>query len=114
MEQPCILSMTENTNMKNPIEHLNKAFDNRVRLGIMSALVVNEFLNFKSLKSLLKVTDGNLASHISGLEKIEFVRVQKSFKNKKPNTEYSITPEGKLAFQSHLDALALILKNSSM
>ena len=55
--------------MKDIITHLNKAFDNRIRLGIMSVLVVNEWVEFNTLKELLELTDGNLASHISALEK---------------------------------------------
>ena len=100
--------------MVNPIQNLNKAFNNKIRLGIMSALAVNEFLDFKSLKNLLEVTDGNLASHASSLEALQFIRVEKSFIGKKPNTKYYITPQGKIAFQQHLDGLAEILKSSRM
>ncbi len=100
--------------MVNPIQNLNKAFNNKIRLGIMSALVVNEFLDFKSLKNLLEVTDGNLASHAGALEELEFIRIEKSFIGKKPNTKYFITPKGKKEFQAHLDGLAEILKSSNM
>ena len=61
--------------MNNPIAHLNKIFDSRVRLGIMSALLVNEEVNFNDLKELIQVTDGNLASHIKALEKENFIGV---------------------------------------
>ena len=91
--------------MKNPIEHLNKIFDSRIRLGIMSALVVNTEVNFNELKELLNITDGNLASHLKTLEESEFVKVQKGFIGRKSNTTYSITRAGEKAFKTHLTAL---------
>ena len=96
--------------MKNIIEHLNKVFESRVRLGIMSVLVVNESVNFNSLKELLDVSDGNLATHIKALEKNKYLNIKKEFINNKPNTSYSITTEGKNAFESHLTALEELLK----
>jgi len=100
--------------MNNPIEKLDKAFNNKIRLGMMSALAVNDFLDFKALKSLLDVTDGNLASHATALEKLQYIQIEKSFIGKKPNTKYCITPTGKKAFNRHLTGLAEILKSSSM
>lgn len=91
--------------MTNPIEHINKAFESKARLGIMSALMVNEKVEFSALKALLELTDGNLASHIKGLEELEYIRVQKQFVGKKPNTSYAITEKGKNAFLAHLNAL---------
>lgn len=91
--------------MKNPIEHLNKIFDSRIRLGIMSALVVNASVNFNELKELLEITDGNLASHLKTLEDSNFVNVQKGFIGRKTNTTYSITRAGEKAFKQHLEAL---------
>ena len=91
--------------MKNPIEHLNKVFDSRIRLGIMSALMVNTAVNFNELKELLKITDGNLASHLKTLEDSVFIKVQKGFIGRKTNTTYSITKPGEKAFKQHLDAL---------
>lgn len=94
------------------IENLNKVFESRVRLGIMSILMVNEWVEFKSLKGLLKVTDGNLASHLSALEKKELLIVNKEFVGKKPRTTYNATKEGKSLFNKHLAALeALINKD---
>jgi len=77
---------------------LNKAFENKIRLGIMSALVVNEYFDFNSLKELLEVTDGNLASHLKSLEKSKYVTFKKEFLGRKPNTKYSVTDEGREAF----------------
>ena len=87
------------------IENLNKLFDSRIRLGIMSALVVNKEMNFNELKELLTITDGNLASHLKTLEESEFVKVQKGFIGRKTNTTYSITKAGEKAFKAHLTAL---------
>jgi len=92
-------------------DDLHKAFENRVRLGIMSALAVNDSLDFTSLKEFLNVTDGNLATHIKKLEQEGFVAVEKSFIDNKPNTSYSMTPEGKKAFNEHLNVLEQIIKS---
>lgn len=97
--------------MKNPIENLNKVFDSRIRLGIMSALVVNTEINFNELKELIDVTDGNLASHLKTLEENAFIKVQKGFVGRKTNTTYSITRTGEKAFKQHLDALEQMIKS---
>lgn len=91
--------------MKNVIQHLNKAFENKVRLGVMAALMVNSKLSFNELKELLELTDGNLASHLKALEKAEYILVTKAFIGRKPNTTYKITPNGKKAFEAHLKVL---------
>jgi len=97
--------------MKNPIENLNKVFDSRIRLGIMSALMINASINFNDLKELINVTDGNLASHIKALEESGYIKVQKGFIGRKTNTTYSATKAGEKAFKSHLDALEQMIKN---
>jgi DNA-binding MarR family transcriptional regulator len=97
--------------VKISISGLHKAFESRMRLGIMSALAVNTMLDFNSLKEYLDVTDGNLASHIKALEKEAFIGVEKSFIGKKPNTRYFITKEGKKAFDNHLEALEKFIKS---
>lgn len=96
--------------MKNIIAKLNKVFDNRVRLGIMSLLVVNDWVDFPTIKEMLAITDGQLASNIKALEKNEFIQVRKQFIGKKPNTSYSITVLGRNAFNEHLNALEALLK----
>lgn len=97
--------------MKNFLHQFNKAFESKVRLGIMSALMVEERMDFNALKEVLQVTDGNLASHLKGLEKAAYIEVQKKFVGRKPNTSYLATTEGKKAFKEHLDALEQLLKN---
>ena len=89
----------------NPIDQLNKIFDSRIRLGIMSSLLVNEKMNFNELKELIAVTDGNLASHLKTLEDSGYIKVQKGFIGRKTNTSYSVTKAGEKAFKQHLDAL---------
>jgi len=98
--------------MKNIIENLNKLFDSRVRLGIMSALMVNETINFNDLKELMQVTDGNLASHLKALEESGYVKVQKGFIGRKTNTTYSVTRSGEKAFKSHLEALEKMIRST--
>jgi DNA-binding HxlR family transcriptional regulator len=95
--------------MKNPIENLNKIFDSRIRLGIMSALMVNDAINFNELKELLDITDGNLASHLKTLEECSYVKVQKGFIGRKTNTTYSITKNGEKEFKLHLIALTKMI-----
>lgn len=97
--------------MNTLIDNLNKAFESRVRLGIMSALAVSDRLDFTSLKEYLDVTDGNLASHIKALEKEDFIGVEKSFIGKKPNTKYFITRSGRKAFDDHLKALEKLIES---
>ncbi len=84
--------------------------DNRVRLGIMSILVVNDRVDFTTLKEMLDLTDGNLASHLRALEKEKYVDFSKQFIGRKPKTTYAVTEKGKKAFNEHLDALEALLK----
>jgi len=98
--------------MKIGISCINKLFENRVRLGIMSVLVVNETYNFNSLKDTLDVTDGNLASHLRALEDNGLIKVNKQFLGKKPNTNYSLTDKGRNLFREHLKALENIIRST--
>lgn len=91
------------------ITNINKAFDHRIRLGIMSILMVNEYADFKMLKELLGVTDGNLASHTKALEKVEYITVEKQFIGRKPNTRYATTKLGKAEFKKHITALEKLI-----
>ena len=92
------------------IQNLNKEFENRIRLGIMSILIVNDWVVFNELKELLNVSDGNLASHIKGLEKAEYLEVKKEFIARKPQTSYRITQLGRQQFTRHIDQLEKIIK----
>ncbi|MBP6358924.1 MAG: hypothetical protein RL387_1920 [Bacteroidota bacterium] len=99
--------------MKNYIADLNKAFESRVRLGIMSILLVNDMVDFGTLKEQLQLTDGNMASHLSALEKADYISITKQFIGKKPNTTYAVTPSGKKAFSDHLDALEKLIQKTN-
>ena len=99
--------------MKEFITGLNREFESRVRLGIMSILVVNDKAEFKTLRELLELTDGNLASHLSALEKANYIKVKKQFIDRKPNTTYSISKEGKKAFTAHLNLLEKFVKKTA-
>jgi len=96
--------------MKDLLANINKAFENRIRLGIMSALVVRKSIDFISLRELLDVTDGNLASHLRALEELGYLSVEKKFVNRKPNTTYAITREGMESFKAHIKALEELFK----
>ena len=97
--------------MKEILANFNKAFESRVRLGIMSVLAVNDSMDFTGLRETLAVTDGNLASHLRALEEAGYINMEKSFINPKPNTSYSITEEGLDSFSSHLKALEELIRN---
>jgi DNA-binding MarR family transcriptional regulator len=97
-------------NSTNPISGLNKIFDNRIRLGVMSVLMVNEEMSFNDLKQLMEVTDGNLATHLVTLEENGFIKVHKGFIGRKTNTTYSITRAGQKAFSDHITALEQMIK----
>jgi DNA-binding HxlR family transcriptional regulator len=98
--------------VKKLVQQLNKAFESRVRLGIMSVLVVNDFVDYTELKAQLQLTDGNLASHLAALEKLQYILVRKQFVGKKPNTSYACSAAGRQAFASHLDALEQLIRAS--
>jgi DNA-binding MarR family transcriptional regulator len=95
--------------VKDLLKDLDKAFENKTRLGIMSALVVNEYLDFNNLKELLGVTDGNLATHLKSLEKRGYVTIRKEFLDRKPNTKYFINPKEKQAFVKHIQAIEKLI-----
>lgn len=99
--------------MKNFLDDLNKAFESRVRLGIMSILMVNDAVDFGTLKQQLQITDGNMASHSSALEKLGYITIRKQFIGKKPNTSYAATMEGRKAFNEHLFALERLINRSN-
>ncbi|MFT3979878.1 MAG: transcriptional regulator [Ferruginibacter sp.] len=96
--------------MENPINQLNKVFDSRVRLGIMSALMMNDSINFNELKELLEITDGNLASHIKALEENNIIKVEKGFIGRKTNTTYKLTKAGEKSFREHIEALEKMIR----
>jgi len=97
--------------VSSPIENLQKVFESRIRLGIMSALMVNDTMDFNALKELLALTDGNLASHLKALEQEDIILVSKQFVGRKPNTTYKATTHGKELFRLHLANLEKLINN---
>ncbi len=94
------------------LQNFNKAFESKARLGIMSVLMVNEMVSFNSLKELLSLTDGNLATHLRSLEEAGYIEFKKEFIGRKPNTIYLVTEAGKQAFHEHLNELERFIKGS--
>ena len=78
----------------------------------MSILMVNEYADFNTLKELLDVTDGNLASHTKALEQAEYITVEKQFIDRKPNTSYRATEKGRTAFSEHISALENLIRDT--
>ncbi len=98
--------------MKSLLDNINKAFENKSRLGIMSILSVNDSVSFVRLKELLGLSDGNLASHIRSLEEAGYLTTQKQFIGRRPNTSFSITEKGRKAFEEHIAALEALIRMS--
>ena len=96
--------------MKTILANFNKAFESRVRLGIMSVLAVSVSMDFTGLRETLEVTDGNLASHLKALEGAGYITMEKNFINRKPNTRYTITEQGLESFRSHIEALEKLIR----
>ena len=99
--------------MRDILQEMDKAFDSRVRIGIMSVVMAEGTIDFNALKKILGVTDGNLASHTASLEIKQYIQIHKKFIGKRPNTTYSATPLGKVAFRRHVVALQKILMAKS-
>jgi predicted ArsR family transcriptional regulator len=99
--------------VKEILSELNKAFDNKTRLGIMAVLITKSEADFNTLKEVLDVTDGNLASHLKALEKEDYIEVLKQFVGRKPNTKYMVTADGRHAFKRHLVALETLISGKT-
>jgi DNA-binding HxlR family transcriptional regulator len=89
---------------------LDRLIHERLRLGILSALAVNESLTFNDLKKLMQTTDGNLSVHARKLEEAGFVGCTKSFEGRVPKTEYTITPVGRRALERYLDHMEALIR----
>jgi DNA-binding MarR family transcriptional regulator len=98
--------------VKDYLKDINKDFESRARLGIMSVLMVEDSVDFTFLKETLQLTDGNLASHLRSLEDAAYLSVEKQFVGRRPNTRYTATREGKEAFKNHLDALEGLIRGN--
>jgi len=98
--------------LKDIIENLDKVLESRIRLGMMSILMVNESSDFNTLKKMLDVTDGNLASHVAALERSKYIKIKKKIVGKKTNTAYRVSDAGRKAFNIHLEALEKLIQKS--
>ena len=92
------------------IDNISKLFESRLRLGIMAILMVNDKVDFNTLKEHLGASDGNLASHLKALEKNELIVVHKQFVGRKPQTTYSATPLGRQSFEKHIEGLNKLIR----
>jgi DNA-binding HxlR family transcriptional regulator len=91
---------------------LNKAIHQKARLGIMSILMASEEADFNYLKEKLKLTDGNLSTHLSLLENEKYIRIKKKFVKKKPKTLCQMTEKGRQAFKEYLENLEKIIRST--
>lgn len=91
---------------------LDKLIHERLRLGIVSALAVNESLTFNELKGALKTTDGNLSVHARKLEDAAYITCEKSFAGRMPKTEYRLTAAGRRALAGYLDHMEAIIRKT--
>lgn len=96
--------------MKEALNKLNKAFDNRIRVGVMSILMKNNWVDFTTLKNLLGTTDGNLSSHLSVLESHNMIKLKRQFVDNRPKTSYKISRNGLRKFTEHLEAFRELTK----
>jgi len=90
-------------------DELDRLIHERIRLGIVAALAANESLTFAELKDVLKTSDGNLSVHARRLEEAGYIKVTKGFEDRKPKTEYRLTPKGRRALETYLQQMESIL-----
>ncbi len=92
------------------LPQFDRLIHERIRLGILSALAVNESLSFNDLKSLLQTTDGNVSVHARKLEDADYVACTKYFEGRMPRTEYRLTPAGRRALERYLDRMEALIR----
>ncbi len=99
----------DQSSVENALPHLDRIIHERMRLGIVSALAVNDTLTFNELKKLLRTTDGNLSVHARRLEEAQYVTCTKSFEGRMPKTEYGLTVAGRKALERYLDHMEALI-----
>ncbi len=107
---PKAVPNTDQGRFENALPHLDRIIHERMRLGIVSALAVNQSLTFNELKKLLQTTDGNLSVHARRLEEVSYVECSKSFEGRMPKTEYRLTASGRKAFERYLDHMEALIQ----
>ncbi len=100
----------EQETVEQALPNLDRIIHERMRLGIISALAVNESLTFNELKKLLQTTDGNLSVHARRLEEVKYVECTKSFEGRMPKTEYKLSATGRKAFERYLDHMEALIQ----
>lgn len=105
-----VKTVAEQETVENALPNLDRVIHERMRLGIVSALAVNESLTFNELKKLLQTTDGNLSVHARRLEEAKYVECTKSFEGRMPKTEYRLTGAGRKAFERYLDHMEALIQ----
>jgi len=103
-------SKSRERRMPGEIPELDRLIHERIRLGIISALAVNDSLSFNDLKRLLHTTDGNLSVHARKLEDAEYITCDKSFEGRVPKTEYRLTALGRRALERYLDHMEALIR----
>ncbi len=103
-------AVNECETVESAVPNLDRVIHERMRLGIVSALAVNESLTFNELKKLLQTTDGNLSVHARRLEEANYVDCSKSFEGRMPKTEYRLTATGRKAFERYLDHMEALIQ----
>lgn len=93
-------------------ETLDRLIHERIRLGIVAALAAEEGMSFADLKQVLKTSDGNLSVHARKLEDAGYIRVLKGFEDRRPKTEYRLTPKGRRALETYLEQMEAILNEA--
>ena len=106
---PSVRTSSGATAANPPTDELDRLIHERIRLGIVSALAANESLTFAELRDVLKTTDGNLSVHARKLEEAGYVRVTKGFEDRRPKTEYRLTPKGRRALEAYLAQMEALL-----
>jgi DNA-binding MarR family transcriptional regulator len=104
-----VRTSSSGTAANSPPEELDRLIHERIRLGIVAALAANDALTFAELRDVLKTTDGNLSVHARKLEEAGYIRVTKGFEDRKPRTEYRLTPKGRRALEQYLQQMEGIL-----
>jgi len=99
----------DQASVENALPHLDRIIHERMRLGIVSALAVNDSLTFNELKKILRTTDGNLSVHARRLEEAQYVTCTKSFEGRMPKTEYGLTAAGRKALERYLDHMEALI-----
>ena len=101
---------TDSNEASSRADALDRLIHERLRLGIVSALAVNDSLSFSDLKKLMKTTDGNLSVHARKLEEAEYIACTKSFEGRMPKTEYRLTAAGRRALERYLDHMEALIR----